>query len=206
MGIPAGITRTRVLQPFSKLKSGHLDSVRTVNRTKTEIIAPCIRVGCSHGAWACDSQGILVQLQCASRMSYKAMLTRHSGQQATSSDTSDPGLSLPQSQMQNPQMLQHYRMRQRKYWEWRCQSLKTNDEPNYYPPHLRQLRLDWFAKRLEKYGGAEPMEKLNQSPEVDHNEDPQESDSEALASKIWSWLIDSDEDAKRERSKNSTGK
>jgi hypothetical protein len=46
-------------------------------------------------------------------------------------------------------MLQHYRGKQRNYLQWRSQQDINQVGPNYYPPHLRNLRNEWFAKRQE---------------------------------------------------------
>jgi hypothetical protein len=104
---------------------------------------------------------------------------------------SDSGLLFAQPHSQRPSMLQHYRMRQRKYWAWKRQHQDSKDGPSYFPPHLRQLRLEWFAKRFEKYGQTGIIEDADwelMKKEMDEFLQEADSDSETLAEKIWKWL------------------
>jgi hypothetical protein len=87
-------------------------------------------------------------------------------------------------------------MRQRKYWGWRCENQNSSEEPSYLPPNLRRLRLEWFAKRLEIYGRWNPVKEPNQSLRVADEEGPEESELEALTSKVWDWMNGSDDEGK----------
>lgn len=108
--------------------------------------------------------------------------------------------------MYRSQMLQHYRMKQRQYLQWRSEQQEKHEEPCYFPPHLRQLRNEWFAKRYEKYGrrGTEqqPQPALDQETQSSRKGPNETGESEAIAHKIWRWLSYSEQDDQEEQDRS----
>jgi hypothetical protein len=74
-------------------------------------------------------------------------------------------------------MLQHYRGKQRNYLQWRSQQDINQVGPNYYPPHLRNLRNEWFTKRQE-------MSKRQEGAAVGERS-PVEAGREQRVTKTW---------------------
>ena len=94
--------------------------------------------------------------------------------------------------MSNAQMIQHYRTKQRQYLARKSEQTATQEDANYFPPQLRQLRTDYFAKRYEKYGDRTAVEaQLKQMKEIERTHGMDES--EQLADKIWKWLNENEE-------------
>lgn len=89
-------------------------------------------------------------------------------------------------------MLQHYRTTQRRYLQWRSKQEENQEDPSYYPPHLRQLRSDWFEKRYTKYRSETARQEPVASPLLWSQSSGGTSsgveESEELAEKIARWL------------------
>jgi hypothetical protein len=102
-------------------------------------------------------------------------------------------------------MIQHYRTKQRQYWQWKCALEGKKECPSYYPPHLRQLRSEWFVKRYEKYGRSRQSsdsEKKQQYLKEDAAGESDMGEPEILAHKIWRWLKTSDPEEEEERGRS----
>ena len=61
-----------------------------------------------------------------------------------------------ESHMGSSHIMQHYRTQQRRYLQWRSLQKEWRDESSYFPPRLRVLRNEWFAKRYNRYKNQEP--------------------------------------------------
>ncbi|KAF2702805.1 hypothetical protein K504DRAFT_539361 [Pleomassaria siparia CBS 279.74] len=114
--------------------------------------------------------------------------------------------STPKSQMHRAQRIQHYRMKQRQYLQWRSAQQKQQDQTCYFPPHLRVLRNEWFATRFERYRdralSAETettsmTEKKEQGPKQYTPSDIQDTldELDATRQRIWWWLGLNDDNA-----------
>lgn len=110
--------------------------------------------------------------------------------------------------MRRSRMLQHYRSKQRRYLQWRSDQEKNGEGP-YIPPHLRQLRTEWFAKRYTKYnaGALRGDADATREPEAQNFNEPSSDmeEPEALVDKIWRWLKWSD-DEEEQRGRSSSRK
>lgn len=85
-------------------------------------------------------------------------------------------------------MIQHYRMRQRQYWQWKSGQKVPQEETTYYPPHLRKLRTEYFARRYEKYGPKEETGNTQEQSDQAVALGYEKSATENLALRIWAWL------------------
>jgi hypothetical protein len=110
----------------------------------------------------------------------------------------------------------HYRTKQRQYLQWKTSQEEQQEELCYFPPHLRELRNEWFAQRYEKYR----KQVLNKTIEATTSSDTgsrfktlrssevkEESDeSDAVRQRIWWWLSLDDNDEDRGRPLQKDGK
>ena len=95
-------------------------------------------------------------------------------------------------------MLQHYRSKQREYLHWRSQQEEKQEKPGYIAPHLRDIRNEWFTKRLDKYGKELLREEALRSEGISYSAESS-GESEAAAHKVWRWLISDEEEEQREQ-------
>jgi hypothetical protein len=86
-------------------------------------------------------------------------------------------------------------MRQRQYWQWKSEQKEPQEETTYYPPHLRELRTEYFAKRYEKYGPKKAAGNTPGQSSQDIALAYDTSETEKLANRIWAWLNREQEEA-----------
>jgi hypothetical protein len=112
------------------------------------------------------------------------------------------------SQMRRSQAMQHYRTKQRQYLQWRRSQEEQQEVPCYFPPQLRELRNEWFAKRYVRYRNQASTGKIGATTSDDAESRPNSSSStkienewdelDAVRQKIWRWLnLEDNEDYER---------
>lgn len=90
-------------------------------------------------------------------------------------------------------MLQHYRAKQRKYLRWRSEQEECHEQIPFFPPQLRQLRQEWFAKRYETYRARSHISRTDTSEEPRTMGDVLCNKEEPMSHKIWRWLRSSED-------------